>query len=106
MEDWERAAIEGLFPKVRDSRIVLSLCPTGAPDAKWCLETGAAIWYGKPIVVVAEREERVPPGLRRVAHAVVLANLSTQEGREALHLALTALAEEFKDGPPEGAGDE
>jgi len=98
---WERSVVDELFPKVRGSALVLSLLPGEDPDPKWCLEMGAAIWYGKPIVVVARPGVRVPPELERVAAAVLRAELVTVEGRHALQDALGAFVEDWRRAHPD-----
>jgi len=74
-----------------DSAFVLSLVPGGDKpgpnfDVKFALETGAAVLLDKPIVAVVTPGSTLPPGLARVAHAVIEADPDTAEGRS--HLAL------------------
>jgi hypothetical protein len=57
--------------KIADSAFVMSLVPGGDPDIKFAVELGLAIMLDKPIVPVAVAGRDVPPGLRRVAHAVI-----------------------------------
>ena len=68
---WQAHVERTLYPKLRAAGAFVSIAPSGEPDAKFCLELGAAIVLGKPILVVAPPGTRVSPGLRRVAHAVL-----------------------------------
>jgi hypothetical protein len=70
-----------LFPMIRDSRVYLGICPA-APDAKWCLELGAAIMFDKPLLFVVRPGVAVPAKLRRIADGVVeVEDLGSPEGQ-------------------------
>lgn len=74
-DEFEQAAREELYPKVEESRIFISLCPSrpdGKPDVKFCVELGAAIMFNKPILAVhVKGSAPVPDLLRKVSVAVV-----------------------------------
>lgn len=67
--EWLRRAEREMFPKMKDS--AMSLVISGEPDAKLCLEVGAAILYDKPILVVVPKGRRVPRNLQRIAERTV-----------------------------------
>jgi hypothetical protein len=64
-----------------ESAFVMSLVPEDKPDIKFAVELGLAIMLDKPIVAVTMPGRKVPPGLRKVATAVICADLDTEEGR-------------------------
>jgi hypothetical protein len=70
---WFRRARREMYPRLRDSATFLSICPPDDhdPDPQFCLELGAAIMMGKPILAIVPAGRTCPPGLRRVAHTVV-----------------------------------
>lgn len=70
-EPWERHVRRTLLPKIDQSAAFLSLLPEGEPDAKSCVELGAAIFYNKPIALLVLKGRTVPPGVRRIAHLVI-----------------------------------
>ena len=70
--------------KIAGSAWMMTLVPDGETDVKFAVELGLGIMMDKPIVAVAIRGRPIPPGLRRVAHAVIEleADFDTEEGRE------------------------
>jgi len=71
-----------LFPKLEESSLFLSMCPSGEPDVKFCLELGAAIMYDKPIILLVMPGRAVPPSLERIAVGRIDADPDTEAGRE------------------------
>jgi len=67
---------------IASSAYVMSLVPEGKPDIKFAVELGLAIMAGKPVIAVATARAPCPPGLRKVAAAVIEADLDTETGRE------------------------
>jgi hypothetical protein len=65
-----------------ESAFVMSLVPDGEVDVKFAVELGLAIMLGKPIVAVVMPGRKVPAGLRKVAEAVICADLDTEEGKK------------------------
>lgn len=74
-DEFERAVREELYPKVENSGVFLSLCPStpdGKPDVKFCVELGAAIMYNKPILALHMKGAApIPDLLRKVSVRVV-----------------------------------
>lgn len=75
--------------KLAASALTVSIVPGGEEpgdgfDVKFAVELGASIMLDKPIVVLAIPGRSIPPGLRRVAHAVIelIHDLDTEQGRE------------------------
>lgn len=77
---------EDALGKIYGSALTISLVPGEDFDVKFAVELGASIMLDKPIVAVAVDGRNVPPGLRRVAHAVVEldADIDTEAGRAQL----------------------
>jgi hypothetical protein len=73
-----------MVPKLTDSAVALSIVPPGDGDVKYWVELGASIMLDKPIIVVAAPDRVIPVRLRRVADAVVIADLETDAGRQEL----------------------
>jgi hypothetical protein len=70
VKDFLRRAEREMFPKMKDSAFCLAMM-NSEPDAKMALEIGAAILFGKPIVVLAIGGREVPATLRRIAARIV-----------------------------------
>ena len=54
IEDYLEHARREMFPKMKQSALVISVL-NAEPDAKQCLELGAAILFEKPLVILALR---------------------------------------------------
>jgi hypothetical protein len=61
------------------------------------VELGFAILLDKPVIALARRGRGVPPGLRRIAHAVIEMDhdLDVEAGRLELQRKLTAVTAEL-----------
>lgn len=94
---WVAHVREDTVKKMAKSAFVASLCPSGETDIKFAVETGLAILMDKPIVVIAVPGREVPPGLRRVAHAVIEleGDIDTEAGRVELNAKLRPILDEF-----------
>lgn len=65
------------------SAYVMSLVPDADKvDVKFAVELGLAIMLDKPIIAMAQPGTRIPPGLTKVATAVIVADLDTEDGKE------------------------
>jgi nucleoside 2-deoxyribosyltransferase len=65
------------------SAYVVSLVPSADKmDVKFAVELGFAIMLSKPVIAMAMPGTPVPYGLRKVADAVIVADLDTEAGRE------------------------
>jgi hypothetical protein len=80
-----------MLPKLLDSSLMVSLCPTDVGDAKYWVELGASIMHDKPIIVVAAPGRKIPERLLRVADKVIRADLSSEEGMRDLSEAIALL---------------
>jgi hypothetical protein len=102
MDEFERQVRENLFPMIEDTAVFVSLCPIDrTPDAKFCVELGAAIMYDKPIVAVAPVGWTIPGKLQAVADHIITADVATQAGREHIAQELDRILREFPDDRPE-----
>lgn len=85
-----------VFPKIADSRFVVSLF-SGKVDAKIAVELGAALLLDKPIVFVVYGDHTIPPHLAKLATRVVTIgsdeDLGSGPGAERLQAALTEVME-------------
>ena len=86
--DWDNFVVRARAEAVHlidESALVMSLVPdAGQVDIKFAVELGLAIMLDKPVVAVAFPGREVPPGLRRVAHAVIelTEDFDTAAGRQ------------------------
>lgn len=69
-KNWLERVRREMFPKIAQSRICVSILDS-KPDPKLCVELGAAILFGKPLLILAIKGREVPPKLRQIADAVV-----------------------------------
>lgn len=81
--------------KIDESAFVMSLVPLRDQlDIKFAVELGLAIMMDKPVIAVAFPGTPVPPGLRRVAHAVIelTEDFDTAAGRQEMREKLEPIA--------------
>jgi hypothetical protein len=82
---FEAHVLKTLVPMLTDCAASISLVP--APDkvdVKFAVELGLSVMMDKPIVAVAQPGVEIPSKLRAVADAVIVADVTTDEGRQAL----------------------
>lgn len=96
---WEGHARNELFPMLRESSVNVSICPSPGHelDPKFCLELGASIMLGLPIIVWLPDDRPIPAGLRRVAHRIVRGDPSSDFGQTEL---LKAIESARRDSEP------
>jgi hypothetical protein len=89
-----RAQREAL-PRIKESAICTCIL-SSTPDAKQCLEMGAALLFDKPILVVVKRGFAIPDNLRRAAKSIieVSGSMTDEDNRKVQE----ALAEMFPHG--------
>jgi len=84
-EEWQRFVAhhhEHTVKAMTESAYVMSLVPAaGKVDVKFAVELGLAIMLDKPIIALAQPGVPIPYRLRKVADAVITADLDTEEGR-------------------------
>lgn len=81
MTEWLKRANKGSAEKIKDSDIFLSLATDNYMDSPLCaLQLGLAILMDKPILVVANTDQKVPENLLRIAKVVVRGDLENSEG--------------------------
>ena len=79
-DEWVTHVRETTLKGMTSSAFVASVVPSGEPDIKFAVELGLAIMLGKPVVAIATPGQRIPPGLRKVADAVIECDLDTADG--------------------------
>lgn len=83
-EEWDRFVEyhrEHTVKAMAESAYVMSLVPDQV-DVKFAVELGLAIMLDKPIIAMAQPGARIPPGLVKVATAVIVADLDTEDGKK------------------------
>ena|SRR5579863_3356766 len=81
--EFESAVRGGTAPEMISSAYAVSIVPDADDvDVQFAVELGLAIMLDKPIIAIAAPGLKVPDGLRRVAHAVVIFDNSTEETRK------------------------
>lgn len=99
-EEWEKFVEhhrEFTVKAMNQSAYVMSLVPRpGDVDVKFAVELGLAIMLGKPIVAMAQPGVPIPPGLRKVADAIIVADLDTEQGRAQAQDALRRVTSQFR----------
>ena len=88
MDEFFKHAKQDLFPKMKGSAASITILH-GDPDPKICLELGAAILFDKPLIIlVPDRETKIPANLSRVANAVVYGSPNDPETKDRVTQAL------------------
>jgi len=68
---------------MESSAYVMSVIPApGKVDVKFAVELGMAIMLDKPIIAMVQPGTPIPPRLRKVVDAVIVADLDTATGRQ------------------------
>lgn len=79
---WVAHIREDTVAKMVESSFVMSIVPSGETDIKFAVELGLAIMLDKPIIALAIQGVETPPGLRRIAHAVIeVDDIDTEVGQ-------------------------
>lgn len=81
---------EEVLPQIDGSAMTLVLMHS-PPDAKICLEVGAAILLDKPLLVFAAPGTNIPQKLRNLATAIVVGEMSDPSTKERLTAAIAEL---------------
>jgi hypothetical protein len=80
-------AEQEMLPKMRGAALSLAILAT--PDAKLCLEIGAAILFDRPLILlVPDRNMRIPANLKRCAVAIIHGSASDPDARKQLQQAM------------------
>jgi len=85
-EEWEefvKFQREHTMGQMMESAFVMSIVPAEA-DIKFAVELGMSIMLDKPLFCVLMPGTKLPPKLEKVADMVAIADLDTEDGREAL----------------------
>jgi hypothetical protein len=80
--DFANDRIDNLLPMIQGSSVVISFVPKGPSDVKFALELGFAMMLDKPVILAVHPGTPIPDKLRRIADAIVEADITTPEGRE------------------------
>lgn len=90
---WERDVMENLVPALEDSALTMSLLPSSTrPDAKYAVELGMSILLDKPIMLVAQEGQFVPPKLAAIADEIIWVDY---EQPDEVRARINAAAERF-----------
>jgi hypothetical protein len=87
----QKAAREDLVPRMLLSENVIMLQPDNSVDfdVAFAVEIGASIMLDKPLILIVDRGRTPYPRLARIADKVINVDMSTEEGREAAHKAVS-----------------
>lgn len=88
-----------VMPQIKNSAITISICASD-PDAKQCLELGAAILFDKPIVLFVPAGQTIPANLRRVASAIVEGDLLDENTKAKIQEAIERVMREDRRAQP------
>lgn len=84
-EDWDMFTAyhrKHTVHAIESSAYVISLVPDAKKlDVKFAVELGLSIMMNKPIIAIVIPGVIVPPGLRKVAETIIVADLDTEAGR-------------------------
>jgi len=93
--EWDRFVAhqrEHTIKAMDSSAYVVSVVPSAENlDVKFAVELGFAVMLGKPVIAMALPGVPVPYGLRKVAEAVIVADLDTEAGQESAARQLKAV---------------
>ena len=82
-------AIRDLVPKLQASAISVTIAngldPEEGGDAKLAIELGFTLLMGKPLVLLVDEDQVIPPGLERAADVICRGDLSDESYRAEEH---------------------
>jgi hypothetical protein len=86
-DEYLKIANEKVLPAMKGSSCSIVI---GAkePDAKLCMEVGAAVLYDKPIILVIREGQEVSENLKRLAKEIVVCDLEGDSVMEELNRAV------------------
>lgn len=81
-----------VLPSIEKSAFVFAIA-SEKPDAKMCLEIGAAVLLDKPIIIIIHDGVTVPANLKRLSASIVemTGNVSDVANRDKLNVAMSSL---------------
>jgi hypothetical protein len=82
--------MQSTLPQIKESVMMMSIA-SDEPDAKQCLETGAAVLLDKPIIVIIPPGRQVSTNLKRCASAIIEGNPSEPGFQERLQATIIAV---------------
>jgi len=88
---WARRVLDELLPKIRGSKLTVSLIPDagGLDDVKFAVELGLSIMLDKPIILAVPSGRQIPDRLVRVADEIVeLGGIADPDSPERLRAAI------------------
>lgn len=93
-KDYTHSAITKLLPKMKASDVVVSIA-SDSPDVKQATEIGFALLLGKPVVILKNTVEELPPGLVRAADKIIEGSVTDQDVKLRLRQALLEIHPDF-----------
>jgi hypothetical protein len=79
-----------VLPKMESSALCISIA-SEKPNAKQCLEIGAAVLMDKPIILLVPEGRQISANLKRCASVIVIGNPSDAGVQRALQSAITSV---------------
>ncbi len=95
--EWERYAAHAratLIPMLRESAIGVVLTSSGDPDVKQALEIGMMILMDKPLLLIVDPGQVVPPKLLKLADAILQGPIDRPGLAAEIQFAADALGED------------
>ena len=91
-DEYSEQVIRDMLPKMKSSEVVVSIA-TGKDkaDVKLAVEIGFCLLLGKPLVLMVDQAEKLPPGLLRAADEVVYGEIQHPKTRQAMVEAMERL---------------
>lgn len=84
LREWAGYQEGTVLPAMEEAAVVISVAPSGKPDAKFCVELGFMIMLGKPVILVVDKSAApVPAKLRQVADEVIEVDLVSKDPAQA-----------------------
>ena len=96
--NFTRSVINDMLPKMKESALVVGLSTASdEADCKMAVEIGFCLLLGKPLLIMAEKEGDVHPGLLRAADEVVYGEIQHPKNQQALHEAMDRMVPDLKE---------
>ena len=98
--DYSLRVVKEMLPKMRSSAAVVSIA-TGKDqaDCKLAMEIGFCLLLGKPLIIMADKQHELPPGLLRAADEVVYGEIQHPNTQKKMMDAMRRLVPDIEDEP-------
>lgn len=93
LQDWLKEAVARNAPKMQESSMFASIVTDGFfKDPTCMLQIGMAVLMDKPIVIIADKDTKIPASLMKIARLVERVDLKSDADMSRVSVSISAFA--------------